>query len=292
MTTAPMDEPAKRKPLRLWPGVLAVVLQWLAWFVLPIVVPEATLYGFLGGILGGGLAVLVWWLFFSRAPWSERVGAIVLMVVALFATSRIVHESIANGVMGMMFPMFAIPVLSLALVCWAVASRRLSSGPRRALLVATILLACGVFTLLRTGGMSGDGHSDLHWRWTQTPEERLLALADNEPAALPSAVTASEERRRLARLSRTRSRRHRSRRTDRDRLVSVAAGRAVAPADRTGLVVVRGPRRPPLYPGAARRGRGRRLLQRDHRPAGLEAPRRGPVLGVEWRRRPARDANP
>ena len=32
----------------------------------------------------------------------------------------------------------------------------------------------------------------------------------------------------------------------------IAAGRAVAPADRTGLVVLRGPRRPPLHPGAAR----------------------------------------
>ena len=79
----------------------------------------------LGGLVGG-LAVVVWWLFFSRAPWSERVGAIVLMIVALFATSRIVHESIANGMMGMMFPIYAIPVLSLAFVAWAVASRRLS----------------------------------------------------------------------------------------------------------------------------------------------------------------------
>ena len=192
MTTAQTDQPAEQKPLRLWPGVLAVVLQWLAWLVLPIVVPEATLYGILAGVFGGGLAVVLWWLFFSRAPWSERVGAIVLMPVALFATSRIVHESIANGAMGMMLPMYAIPVLSLALVCWAVASRRLSRGPRRASMVAAILLACGVFTLLRTGGMTGDGASDLHWRWTQTPEERLLALAGDAPATSPSTPTVAQ----------------------------------------------------------------------------------------------------
>ncbi|HLN31004.1 MAG TPA: PQQ-binding-like beta-propeller repeat protein [Gemmataceae bacterium] len=192
MNTAQTDKPAEQKPLRLWPGVLAVVLQWLAWFVLPIFVPEATLYGVLAGVFGGGLAVLLWWLFFSRAPWSERVGAIVLMPVAVYATSHIVHASIANGMMGMMLPIFAIPVLCLALVCWAVASRRLSSGLRRAAMVATILLACGVFTLLRTGGMTGDGASDLHWRWAQTPEERLLALAGNEPAAPPSTPTAAK----------------------------------------------------------------------------------------------------
>jgi outer membrane protein assembly factor BamB len=192
MTTSQTAQPAGQKPLRLWPGVLAVVLQWLALFALPLVVPEATIYGILAGVFGGGLAVVLWWLFFSRAPRSERVGAIVLMAAGLFATSRLVHESIANGAMGMMLPVLAIPVLSLALVCWAVASRRLSRGPRRASMVATILLACGVFALLRTGGITGDGASDLHWRWAPTPEERLLALAGNEPAAPPWTPTAAK----------------------------------------------------------------------------------------------------
>lgn len=187
MTIAQTSEPTPRKPLRLWPGVLIVVLQWLARFVLPLVVPAAGFYGVIGGIFGGGLAVVVWWLFFSRAPWIERVGALVLMPVALLATSRIVDESIATGMMGMMLPIFAIPVLCLALVFWAVASRHLATGPRRASMVAAIFLACGVFALLRTGGMSGDGVSDLHWRWTKTPEERLLAESGDGPAARPPA---------------------------------------------------------------------------------------------------------
>jgi outer membrane protein assembly factor BamB len=167
----------------LWPGVVAVALQWLLRFVVPMVVPEAAMIAVLGG-LAGGLLVVVWWLFFSRAPWLERVGAIVLMVVALLATKRIVHESIANGMMGMMLPIFAIPILSLALVVWAITSRGLSSAGRRASMVGAILLACGVLTLVRTGGITGDAVSDLHWRWTKTPEERLLAQAGNEPAPL------------------------------------------------------------------------------------------------------------
>lgn len=88
MTIAQTDEPTPPKPLRLWPGVVIVVLQWLVRFGTPVVAPEATPFAVLGGLFGG-LAVLVWWVFFSRAPWSERLGAIVLMVVALFATSRI-----------------------------------------------------------------------------------------------------------------------------------------------------------------------------------------------------------
>ena len=89
-------------------------------------------FGVLGGLVGG-LAVVVWWLFFSRAPWSERLGAIVLMIVALVATRPLVHESIANGMMGMMFPIFAIPVLSLALSPgrWPAAASPTDLGARR-----------------------------------------------------------------------------------------------------------------------------------------------------------------
>jgi outer membrane protein assembly factor BamB len=56
-------------------------------------------------------------------------------------------------------------------------------------MAVAILLACGLFTMLRTGGVSGDGDPDLHWRWTPTPEERLLAQTANEPAELPAAPT-------------------------------------------------------------------------------------------------------
>ena len=57
------------------------------------------------------------------------------------ATSRIIDKSIATGMMGFMFPMYSIPVLSLALVAGAVVGRRLSDGPRRASMVASDL-AC------------------------------------------------------------------------------------------------------------------------------------------------------
>ena len=172
-------ETMPRKPLRLWPGVLAAVLLSLVRFVVPSVVPGAGAIGILGG-LAGGLAVVVWWLFFSRAPWSDRVGAIVVMVGAVLATSRIVHVSIANGMMGMMLPIFSIPVLSITLVASAAASRRLADGPRRAAMAAAILLACGAFTLLRTGGITGAADSELHWRWTKTPEELLLAQSGDD----------------------------------------------------------------------------------------------------------------
>ena len=164
-----------RKPLRLWPGVVLAILVGLLRYVVPAVAPEDfTLFdvplgflGFLGGALSA-LAIVVWWIFFSRVPWSERAGAIILSIAGVFAVSRMVHESITGGMMGMLLYVYSIPVLSLALVVWAVVAGRRAPGARRAWLVAIILLACVPWTLLRTAGTFGAG-SEFHWRWTQTP---------------------------------------------------------------------------------------------------------------------------
>ncbi len=184
MSTAPSGEPTPRKPLRLWPGVVIAILLVLARFVLPLVAPDAMLFAIVGGLFGG-VAVVVWWLFFSRAPWPERVGAILIMIVAIVAIRPLTHESIQNGMMGGMFFVYAIPTtLSLAFVAWAAASRRLSGAARWAAMVAAIALGCGFWTLIRTNGILGGG-SDLAWRWTPTAEDRLLAQARDEPKALP-----------------------------------------------------------------------------------------------------------
>ncbi len=185
------DEPTRQKPLLLWPGVVIVMLQWLVRFGIPIVVPEAIGFGVFGGLLGG-LGIVVWWAFFSRAPRIERWGAVILMVVTLAVTSRLVHESIATAQMGMTLFIYAIPVLSLAFVVWAVASRRLSDRSRRMAMVATILFACGVWTLLRTDGMTSDIGHEFAWRWAETPEERLLTQTSDEPTVLPPALAAME----------------------------------------------------------------------------------------------------
>src|SRR5580700_8210775 len=108
MTLSQTGKPTPRKPLRLWPGVVIVILQLLLRYAVPVVAPDAMLIGLLAGPVAG-LAVVLWWLFFSRAPWSERLGAVGLMIVALIATKRIVDVSIATGAMGMLFPMLAIP---------------------------------------------------------------------------------------------------------------------------------------------------------------------------------------
>ncbi len=209
--------------------------------------------------VGLGLVVVLWWLLFSRAPWSDRVGAIVLMVAALFATSRVVHASIAGGMMGFMLVMYAIPALSLALVAGVVAGRRLSARARRATMAGAILIACGAFTLLRTGGLTAGGAADMHWRWTPTPRSGSCCrpktngclLSRRRPRRRPRPLRRRRLRRLLVQRSRPHHRSHRRRSLSGpafaaqsatassavcglDRLVRVAARNALAAADWPG----------------------------------------------------------
>ncbi len=174
-----------RKPLRVWPGVAIVILELLARFVLPVVAPDYGVFGILGGVFGT-LAIVLWWLLFSRARWFERLGAVALMLAALFATRSIVDVSIATGAQGYLFGILALPLLGIAFVAWAAFTRNLPDRIRRITMVATILLACGAWALVRTGGFTAsDFRSDLHWRWSMTPEERLVAESATQRGALP-----------------------------------------------------------------------------------------------------------
>ena len=189
MTIAQTTIENPSRPIRLWPGVIAAALLCASWFVVPLF-PGGGPFAVLGGMLFS-VAIVLWWLFFSRAPWSERIGAILLMPVAIVLGRQIVHASVQNGMMGMMLMAYATPAMAVALVAWAAATRGSSTGVRRVSLAAAILLTCGAFTLIRTGGISGDAVSDLHWRWTPTPEERLLAQGAEEPAVHPAAPVAA-----------------------------------------------------------------------------------------------------
>jgi outer membrane protein assembly factor BamB len=178
------------KSIRLWPGVTAAILLCVLRYGLPRVVPDAFVIGFLGAVVCA-VAILAWWVFFSRAPWIERIGAIVVIVAAFLIAKPLLHKSIAGGMMGMMYPIYALPpVLGPAFVAWAALTRGFSDVVRRATMIATIFLACGVWLFFRTDGIIGSG-SQLTWRWTKTAEERLLARGEDAPPEAPKEVVAA-----------------------------------------------------------------------------------------------------
>jgi outer membrane protein assembly factor BamB len=190
MTTPNSGVSVSRRPLRVWPGVAAVVLLFLSRFGIKAAVPGFA--GFAQGMQGAllaAVAVILWWLFASRAPWAERLGALALMAAGMYATWQLRHES-----MGPLWLLgYAVPFLCVAFVGWAVAGRRLADGPRRATMAATIVLACGGWMLARMEGISGDHVATFDWRWTKTAEEKLVteAAGPEAPSPIPAAPTTS-----------------------------------------------------------------------------------------------------
>jgi outer membrane protein assembly factor BamB len=183
-------EPPEPKPLRLLPGIIVVALQWLLWLVVPAVAPgmDTLALGIFGGLLGG-LAIVVWWAFFSRAPGLERWGATILMILGLVVTSLVQHESMAAAQLGLTMFIYAVPILSLAFVIWAVISPRLAAVPRRVTMAATILIACGAWAFVRDEGMTSDIGHDFAWRWAGTVEEQFGAQLDETPVTPPLSAT-------------------------------------------------------------------------------------------------------
>jgi outer membrane protein assembly factor BamB len=180
------------RPLRLWPGLAAAVLLAISWYIAPMVFPDLALGAMTVGLAAIAIVVL-WWVFFSRAPWADRVGFILLAIVALIASSQVIHESIAGGMMGFMLYIYAVPVVCLAFVAAAAIGSRFTASLRRLTMAAAILIACGTFAALRTDGMLGFA-AEFQLRWTPTAEERLLAQAaerqDPVPPAIPPSATA------------------------------------------------------------------------------------------------------
>ncbi len=181
------NESAARRPLRLWPGITILALIAAVGYVTPILVPQQAVLMFFVPVAGAAL-ILLWWLLFSRARWYERIGALVVIAAAAFAQKYVVHPSIAGGAMGLLSYVLAIPTLCMALVGWAWTTRGYRPASRAAAVVAATIVGCLPWMLVRTGGIYGEGKSDFHWRWTPTPEERLLAKTDDAPA--PTAAPA------------------------------------------------------------------------------------------------------
>jgi hypothetical protein len=186
------NELASWKSLRLWPGVVLAIGLVVALYLVPTVAPDAeimelsvSLLGIFAGMLCA-VAIVLWWMLFSRAPWSDRFFALLVMVVAIVAIKLVVHPSIAGGAQGYMAYALAFPTMTLGLAAAAAAGRHLTGGLRRVAVIVGIMVGCGIWTLART-----DGLTDLEWRWTPTAEERLLAQAANEPP-LPSPAVAAE----------------------------------------------------------------------------------------------------
>jgi outer membrane protein assembly factor BamB len=186
------DTAGTRKPLRTWP--LAVIASLFAATVIlgPVFSPgESRSLLFMLGAVVSALLITLWWLFFSRARWSERIGVLALIAIGVVITRMGVDQSIAGGAQGMLAYIFGFAFFAFALAVWAAATARMTDRMRMIALVPVLLLiGCVPMLSMRTEGVYGGGFV-LHPRWTPTPEELLLAQVNDEPKPVPETPVAA-----------------------------------------------------------------------------------------------------
>src|SRR5262245_7821014 len=86
----------KSRTLRLWPALSLVVVTWIRKLVLPSMPEESfvtVIMTFMGPMVCG-LAILLWWLFASRATWKEKLFAVLFIAIGAIIGNFLTHPSI------------------------------------------------------------------------------------------------------------------------------------------------------------------------------------------------------
>lgn len=186
-------QPATRKPVRAWPGLVIVALLWAALTIPARLFPESP-KGFnplFMGLMGSYLLFAVWWMFFSRAPWRDRlllggglVGGLVIGGAGAY------HPTM----LGIPMLFVVVPWLLTALAVAVMAARGVGWQTGRWLVAATLTLGLSLPGLARYEGINSDFQAKFLPRWELNDEERLVAQTRGDsppPAAAAMAVTAA-----------------------------------------------------------------------------------------------------
>jgi outer membrane protein assembly factor BamB len=193
--TAGQAPPAPARPPRLWPAVALVGLYW----AVVVVSYSLELTTFMRFITRLGAAVLltpaflVWWWVRRRVRFADRLFGFAAVVGTGVVAAQFCHPSV-GGVFGLLIG--GAPIVLTALVGWMVLARVAPAGCQRLGLLAAVTLAWGFLTLIRTDGLDGEQHMAIHWRWTPTAEELVLAEKSRSadaprPVAAAAALTLS-----------------------------------------------------------------------------------------------------
>ena len=171
------------RPLRVWPAVVLLLVLWGCRLVPELLEAQSMpimMTKFMGPLVAAAL-VGVWWLFFSRALWREKIIVLVGVLAILFGANALADKS----VQGMGIAIFGVPWGITAFTLGLVFTRALRPTLRCAVALLCALAAFGFWDLVRTDEIWGDFRTARSWRWETTPEERNLA-AIAERAASPT----------------------------------------------------------------------------------------------------------
>ena len=181
-----------RKPLRLWP-VIAIWIAFLGAVIASLFIEDEPIV--LLGAAIGSLLILAWWITFSRSRWQERIGALVLLAATVALVRATAHPSVVGGAQLMLAYILGVFFSCFALAAWALIANRLQGNSRWLALVAAFLVIGWLpVAVMRFEGVQGGGGFVMHWRWTPTPEDLLLAQGPEELKPIEGASGASGAR--------------------------------------------------------------------------------------------------
>lgn len=174
--------------LRTWPALLLAVLMVGLRYGPGLLEDGGTKYFMIAAVgpMICCLLILIWWLAASRATWKERVFGFLGLTGCVVVAALLIDPSMRG-------PGIIFVVIPLGLILFVAGVSVLRNRPplkRTGAALVLALIGCCLPAMLRNEGMSGDYALVLHWRWTPTPEE--LMLADRESSttdATESSIT-------------------------------------------------------------------------------------------------------
>jgi outer membrane protein assembly factor BamB len=184
--TSPSAATPPRPAPRLWPALALVAAYWVAFATVNVFFP-ATFTQFLTMFWSPQVlapAILVWWLFFSRQPWADRLWGVAWLILGGILATLLAHKSMMMGMI-----MYAAPVAITAVVLTLFAMRNADKSARWISIAAASLLAWHYFALIRVDGVTASLQSERSWRWSPTAEDTFLAQRKKQ--ASESVATAS-----------------------------------------------------------------------------------------------------
>ena len=184
------------KPLRGWPAALFVVAMIVARW-LPSLIEDGPPNLWMSAAFGPllcSILIMLWWLIASRASARERMVGFVACAAGVGLTAATADKSMVGPVMMVVTVPIGMALFALGLVLLG----RTLSFKRTVIASLLAVFGFGHSTLLRNDGMWGDFAPGLHWRWTPSPEQQLLANIEQSPRDNVTGVVADDLEEQLA----------------------------------------------------------------------------------------------
>lgn len=175
--TSPLTSPGR---VRAWPLWASFLIQSVL-FGLSVTpsINNGVRFGFM--LIGPALGLLlffIWAMFACRLHWKERLAILGFVAIVVTVVSLTIHESVGLGIF-----LYGVPLTTMSVLAAVVLAQNTETPKRLATVAGLLGLAWAIFPMVRVDGYDGQYLPEISFRWTPTPEQRLLTNPNEASAA-------------------------------------------------------------------------------------------------------------